>query len=144
MIRRPPRSTLFPYTTLFRSWVIDAPGDIAFIETAFAAIPTLYIADGHHRSAAAARVFQARKGAGESAHFLAVIFPDSQMQILPYNRVLKDLNGNSLNQLLEKLDAVFVIKDEPIATPGKRHELSFYLGGKWRRLTFRPQFAATK
>jgi uncharacterized protein (DUF1015 family) len=126
------------------SWVIDEPGDIAFIENAFAAIPALYIADGHHRSAAAARVFQSRKGAGESASFLAVIFPHSQMQILPYNRVLKDLNGNSASQLLEKLDAVFVIKDETMPKPAKRHELALYLGGTWRRLAFRPQFAATK
>jgi uncharacterized protein (DUF1015 family) len=124
------------------AWVIDQPGDIAFIENAFAAIPALYIADGHHRSAAAARVFQARKGKG--AYFLTVIFPDSQLQILPYNRVLKDLNGNSIDTLLQKLDAVFVIRDEQIATPSKRHELSLYLGGRWRRLAFRPQFAATK
>ena len=68
------------------------------------ACPFLYIADGHHRSAAAARVFQARKGAGESAFFLTVIFPHNQMQILPYNRVLKDLNGLTPAQLLEKLD----------------------------------------
>src|SRR5688572_8623812 len=77
------------------SWVISAPGEVAFIRNAFANIPALYIADGHHRSAAAARVFQARKGAGHSSDFLAVIFPHSQMEILPYNRVLKDLNGNS-------------------------------------------------
>jgi uncharacterized protein (DUF1015 family) len=125
------------------SWVIDAPGDIAFVENAFAAIPVLYIADGHHRSAAAARVFQSRKGAGESAYFLSVAFPHSQMQILPYNRVLKDLNGSSTVQLLEKLDAIFVIRDEPIATPSKRHELSLYVSGQWRKLAFRPQFAAT-
>ena len=75
------------------SWKISDADEIAFIEAQFAKIPFLYIADGHHRSAAAARVFQSRKGAGESGHFLAVIFPHNQMQILPYNRVLKDLNG---------------------------------------------------
>ena len=63
-------------------------------------MPRLYIADGHHRSAAAARVFQTRNGAGDSAFFLTVIFPHNQMQILPYNRVLKDLNGLSPAQLL--------------------------------------------
>jgi uncharacterized protein (DUF1015 family) len=126
------------------SWVLEGAGDIAFIENAFAAIPALYIADGHHRSAAAVRVFETRKGAGNSAYFLSVIFPHSQMQILPYNRVLKDLNGLTPEQLLEKLDAVFVIKDEPLATPSRRHELGLYLGGKWRRLVFRPQFAAAK
>ncbi len=125
------------------SWVVDVPGDIAFIEQAFASIPALYICDGHHRAAAAARVFQSRKGAGQSAYFLAVIFPHSQLQILPYNRVLKDLNGATPEQLLEKLDALFMIKDEPIATPSRRHELGFYFDGKWRKLLFRPQFAAT-
>ncbi|MCI0746725.1 MAG: DUF1015 family protein [Verrucomicrobia subdivision 3 bacterium] len=125
------------------AWVVDDPGDIAFIENEFAAVPTLYIADGHHRSAAAARVYEARQGAGNSAYFLAVIFPHSQMQILPYNRVLKDLNGHAPEQLLEKLDAVFVIKDEPIARPSRRHELGVYLAGRWRRLHFRPQFAGT-
>ena len=74
------------------SWVVNDPAQIKFIETEFARVPALYIADGHHRSAAAARVFQARKGAGGNArgYFLSVIFPHNQsMQILPYNRVLK-------------------------------------------------------
>src|SRR5215831_7397930 len=75
-------------------------------------VPRLYIADGHHRSAAAARVFQSRRGAGQSGSFLAVIFPHNQMQILPYNRVLKDLNGLNAEQLLQKLDAIFIIKPE--------------------------------
>src|SRR5262249_15093309 len=88
------------------SWVISDAPTIALIQNEFARIPFLYIADGHHRSAAAARVFQSRKGAGESAFFLSVIFPHNQMQILPYNRVLKDLNGLTGEQLLEKLDAV--------------------------------------
>jgi uncharacterized protein (DUF1015 family) len=126
------------------AWTINAPGEIAFIRNAFAKIPALYIADGHHRSAAAARVFQARKGAGSSGDFLAVIFPDSQMQILPYNRVLKDLNGRSAEQLLEKLDAVFVITNEAAAIPTRRHEVCLYLDGQWRKMAFRPQFAAVK
>lgn len=126
------------------SWTISDAGEIAFIRSTFERIPALYIADGHHRSAAAARVFQSRKGAGGSADFLAVIFPDSQMQILPYNRVLKDLNGKSPEQLLEKLDAVFVITNEAAAAPARRHEVCLYLGGKWRKMAFRPQFAATR
>lgn len=125
------------------SWIINQPADIATIEKAFASIPALYIADGHHRSAAAARVFQSRKGTGHSAHFLTVIFPHNQMQILPYNRVLKDLNGNSAETLLKKLDAVFIIGEDSKPKPGRKHELGFYLGGKWRTLHFRPQFAAT-
>ncbi|MDB6034388.1 MAG: hypothetical protein JWM16_4726, partial [Verrucomicrobiales bacterium] len=125
------------------SWIVDQPSDISAIEKAFAAIPALYIADGHHRSAAAARVFQSRKGTGHSAHFLTVIFPHNQMQILPYNRVLKDLNGNSAETLLKKLDGIFIISESGTPKPGRKHELGFYMGGKWRTFHFRPQFAAT-
>ena len=87
------------------SWTISSPEEIKFVETQFAQIPFLYIADGHHRSAAAGRVFKSRDGAGHSAQFLAVIFPHNQMQILPYNRVLKDLNGHSPEQFLHALGA---------------------------------------
>jgi uncharacterized protein (DUF1015 family) len=86
------------------SWNISGADEIKFIEGQFAQIPFLYIADGHHRSAAAGRIFQSRNGAGHSGQFLAVIFPHNQMQILPYNRVLKELNGNSPEQLLKKLE----------------------------------------
>jgi uncharacterized protein (DUF1015 family) len=127
------------------SWVVaDAPTRHA-IEQAFKEIPFLYIADGHHRSAAAARVFQSRKGTGHSARFLTVIFPHNQMQILPYNRVLKDLNGLSPARLLEKLDGVFVLqKNSGAARPTRRHELGLRLAGAWHTLTFREHFARTK
>ena len=105
-------------------------------------MPCLYIADGHHRSAAAARVFQQRKGAGESAAFLSVIFPHNQMQILPYNRVLKDLNGLSSGQLMEKLASVFAVNPHGAATPTRKHELGFYLAGHWHTLSLLPRFAA--
>jgi uncharacterized protein (DUF1015 family) len=124
------------------AWVIADAASIRFIEGEFSRIPRLYIADGHHRSAAAARVFQTRKGAGESAAFLSVIFPHNQMQILPYNRVLKDLNGLSPAQLLEKLGRVFVITRPGTATPARKHELGLYLGGQWHTLHFRPSFTA--
>lgn len=125
------------------AWVVSDAESIALIEAEFAKIPFLYIADGHHRSAAAGRVYQSRKGAGHSGGFLTVIFPHNQMQILPYNRVLKDLNGNTPEQILEKLDAVFIIKPEGEAKPTRKHELGFYLGGKWYTLNVRPQFAST-
>jgi uncharacterized protein (DUF1015 family) len=125
------------------AWVLSDPGEIAFIESAFSKIPALYIADGHHRSAAAARVFEARKGAGESSRFLSVIFPHNQMQILPYNRVLKDLNGRSEAELLQQLDSIFIIQEKGKPSPSRKHELGFYLNGKWRTLNFRPHFAAT-
>ena len=124
------------------AWVIANPAGIRFIEAEFSRIPCLYIADGHHRSAAAARVFQTRKGAGESASFLSVIFPHNQMQILPYNRVLKDLNGLSPRELLEKLAGVFDISRPGAATPARKHELGLYLGGQWHTLHFRSPFTA--
>ncbi len=122
------------------SWKVADAQDIAFIEKQFAQIPFLYIADGHHRSAAAARVYQSRKGAGQSGNFLAVIFPHNQMQILPYNRVLKDLNGHSPAQLLETLGSVFTIgpNDDPV--PRNKHQLGFYFDKKWRSLAFQKKF----
>jgi len=122
------------------SWTIREPHDIRFIETQFARIPNLYIADGHHRSAAAARVYHSRQGAGESGGFLAVIFPHNQMQVLPYNRVLKDLNSWTPEQLLEILGKVFTISPQGTATPVREHELGLYLAGKWHTLTFRQDF----
>ena len=121
------------------SWNISDAAGIKFIETEFARMPNLYIADGHHRSAAAARVSQSRKGAGHSAHFLSVIFPHSQTQILPYNRALKNLNGNSPEQLLKKLERIFFIK-AGVAAPKQKHEFGLYLQGKWHTLNFKPQF----
>jgi len=125
------------------SWTVGDAEGIKFIAEQFAKIPFLYIADGHHRSAAAGRVYQSRKGAGHSGQFLTVIFPHNQMQILPYNRVLKDLNGLTAAQLLQKLDAIFVIKPNGAAKPTRKHELGLFIGGQWHALTFRPQFAAT-
>src|SRR5688572_5906135 len=125
------------------SWPVRDGANIQSIESEFAKIPNLYIADGHHRSAAAARVYQSRKGAGQSATFLTVIFPHNQMQILPYNRVLKDLNGHTRETLLQKLDAIFIIKPNGAPKPTRKHELGLYIAGQWHSLNFRPQFAAT-
>lgn len=130
------------------AWVIQRPEDIRLVEGEFANVPALYIADGHHRCAAAARVFQTRKGVRNSGFFLSVIFPHNQVQILPYNRVLKDLNSLSPAQLLEKLDGVFILDSAgpcEAAAPRltRKHELGLYLAGKWHLLHFRPRFAAT-
>ena len=125
------------------SWTIGDAAGIRFIAEQFAAIPFLYIADGHHRSAAAGRVYQSRNGAGHSGQFLTVVFPHNQMQILPYNRVLKDLNGLTGAELLLKLDAIFIIKPNGDAKPTRKHELGLYIGGEWHTLTVRPKFAAT-
>jgi uncharacterized protein (DUF1015 family) len=125
------------------AWSVSNPDEINLIAAGFAGIPCLYIADGHHRSAAAARVFQSRRGAGHSGQFLSVIFPHNQMQILPYNRVLKDLNCLSPEQLLQKLDGVFMLNRDGAPSPTRKHELGCFLAGKWHTLNFRPRFAAT-
>ncbi len=123
------------------AWAVREPGPIEAIRSAFAAVPYLYIADGHHRSAAAARVFQSRKGSGHSAFFLSVIFPHNQLQILAYNRVLKDLNGLTPAQLTKKLDAVFDSPGGP-AQPSAKHQLGLYLEGQWRPVRFRANLTA--
>jgi len=125
------------------AWVVTEAADQVFIEQAFTQIPFLYIADGHHRSAAAGRIFKSRQGAGQSGRFLTVIFPHNQMQILPYNRVLKDLNGLTTEALLERLSEVFVIKSPGHPRPAGKHELGFYINHQWYTLTFRPELTAT-
>ncbi|MEO8427262.1 MAG: DUF1015 family protein [Verrucomicrobiota bacterium] len=125
------------------SWVVDDPGDIRWIDAEFARIPFLYIADGHHRSAAAARIYQSRRGEGNCGDFLAVIFPHDQIQILPYNRVLNDLNGLTPAEVLEKLDGIFIVKLSGVAKPARKHEIGFYLGGQWYTLNFRSRFVST-
>lgn len=119
------------------SWNITSKADLRFIETEFAKIPFLYIADGHHRSAAAARVFQKRGGAGQSGRFLSVIFPHDQMQILPYNRVLRDLNGHNAAGLLAKLDGIFQRVPGDSSRPARKHQLGLYIEGRWLGLAFR-------
>jgi uncharacterized protein (DUF1015 family) len=101
---------------------------------AFAEIPALYIADGHHRAASAARARQQLRGAsgaaGEWDTFLAVAFPDNQVQILPYNRVVKDLASFTAASLLARLRERFTVTDGP-ATPRSRGEVAIYLDGRW-------------
>ena len=126
------------------SWAISSAEEISFVETQFAQIPFLYIADGHHRSAAAGRVFKSRNGAGHSGQFLAVIFPHNQMQILPYNRVLKDLNGLTPQELILKLEKVFETIRVGDATPKGKHQLGLFIEGKWHRLTFKREFTMGK
>jgi len=120
------------------SWTVADTSGIDFLQQQFAAIPNLYIADGHHRSAAAARVFQSRQGAGQSAYFLTVTFPHDQMQILPYNRVLKDLNGLTPAALLQRLGQVFEPIPGGLAMPQRKHEFALFLEGRWHGLRVRP------
>ena len=124
-------------------WVIDSDEDIARITEIFSGIPAFYVADGHHRTAAAARVGAelreknpSHTGEEEYNYFMTVAFPDSQLKIIDYNRVVKDLNGLTPAQLLEALEADFDIceKGAEIYKPGRLHEFSMYLEGKWYSL----------
>lgn len=125
-------------------WVIrDAEKNRKITET-FALIPALYVADGHHRTAAAARVGQecmsknpAHTGNEEYCYFLAVTFPASHLRIIDYNRVVKDLNGLSEAELVEKLAESFIVekKGKDIYTPSALHNFAMYLGGEWYSLT---------
>lgn len=125
-------------------WVIDDDALIAKITDIFAQIPAMYIADGHHRSAAAALVGNEKKlqnpnhtGDEEYNYFLAVCFPDNQLNIIDYNRVVRDLNGLSEEAFLDALRADFDVelKGTDIYKPNKLHNFSIYLGGKWYSLT---------
>jgi uncharacterized protein (DUF1015 family) len=119
-------------------WVVP-PALGARIEALFGAVPALYVADGHHRSAAASRVHARRKGTpGEHDAFLAVVFPHDQMQILAYNRLVRDPRGRPAGAILEEIGKVMDVKPATSAKPG--HPLSFgiYAGGRWYHAHARP------
>lgn len=127
-------------------WVIDNDALIDRVTKAFDKIPYLYIADGHHRTAAAALVGNEKarlnpdhKGDEEYNYFLAVAFPASHLKIIDYNRVVRDLNGLSPAEFLEKLEKNFIVKDMGTVTyhPERLHNFSLYLEGRWYSLTAR-------
>lgn len=128
-------------------WNIDNQHTIDRITRIFESIPALYVADGHHRTAAAALVGNEKKQANtkhtgneEYNFFLAVCFPDNQLKIIDYNRVVKDLNGLTPEQLIEKLKQDFVVEEKGtgIYKPVKLHNFSMYISGKWFSLTAKP------
>ncbi len=128
-------------------WVIRDQAKIDRIIELFAELPSTYVADGHHRTAAAALVGNERKnnnpnhkGDEEYNYFLAVHFPDNQLTIIDYNRVVKDLNGLSKDELIEKMKEGFDVeeKGEEIYTPNALHNFSMYLDGKWYSMTAKP------
>ncbi len=128
-------------------WIIDDASDIATVTKEFAAMPALYIADGHHRSAAAALVGAEKakqnpnhRGDEEYNYFMAVCFPANQLTIIDYNRVVKDLNGLSVAEFLAALEKSFVVEEKgaDIYKPNELHNFSLYLEGKWYSLTAKP------
>lgn len=129
-----------------RFWIVDDPVMEATITEEFARMPHLYIADGHHRSAAAARVGlekaesdPSHTGDEEYNYFMAVAFPASHLRIIDYNRVVRDLNGLSAEEFLARLEKDFIVKDmgTEIYHPDRLHNFSLYLGGRWYSLTAR-------
>jgi uncharacterized protein (DUF1015 family) len=125
-------------------WVIKDQETIDTITREFGEIPYLYIADGHHRTAAAAHVGEEKakadpnhNGTEEYNYLLAVCFPQSHLKVMDYNRVVVDLNGNTEEQFLEKLADKFIVEEKgtEIYKPAKLHNFSLYLGGKWYSLT---------
>lgn len=120
-------------------WLICLNEKINELTTRFAAIQTLYVADGHHRSAAASRVQEIRKavnpghtGLEEYNYFLTVIFPDNELNIMPYNRVVKDLNGRKITEFMTKVAEKFSVT--PMGStyaPTRQHQMGMYLDGKW-------------
>lgn len=128
-------------------WIVRDADRIATITEEFAKMPAMYIADGHHRSAAAARVGHekalenpAHKGDEEYNYFLAVAFPASHLNIIDYNRLVTDLNGLSPDEFLEKLEFNFIVEDkgEEVYHPVALHNFALYLEGHWYSLTARP------
>lgn len=128
-------------------WVINDEADIRRITELFAAMPAMYIADGHHRSAAAALVGAEKaqqnpnhRGDEEYNYFMAVCFPANQLTIIDYNRVVKDLNGLSDEAFLDRLSKHFTVekKGPEIFKPTRLHEFSLYLSGNWYSLTAKP------
>jgi uncharacterized protein (DUF1015 family) len=127
-------------------WPVRDAAAIARIGALFDAMPAIYIADGHHRSAAASRVAANRRRPGADAShewFLVVAFPHHELRILDYNRVVRDLGGFTSDELLAKLRAQFEVtaSDAPVR-PARHGEFGLYAGGRWHRLALRPDLAA--
>lgn len=125
-------------------WVIDCPETIAELTSKFAAIDYLYIADGHHRAASAVKVGKMRReqnpdftGDEEFNFFLAVLFPRNELEIMDYNRVMKDLNGNTSEEFMAKIAEVFDIEEIGVSAykPEAKHTFGMLLDGKWYKLT---------
>ena len=146
--RQPDVQFVAPDTVEHTVWSVRDDAQINDIIEAFRDIPALYIADGHHRSAAASRVRAARRASEKSNTprpedgFLAVIFPNDQLQILPYNRVVKDLHGHTPAQLRQAIAAQFEL--QPMSQPGQPPDLGFdmYMEGQWQRA--KPIFSSSE
>ncbi|MCD8083789.1 MAG: DUF1015 family protein [Clostridiales bacterium] len=132
-----------------RAWRVGDRESIETIHSCFAAIPKLYIADGHHRAASAVKVALKRRrehpgytGEEPFNYFLSVLFPDDQLMIMPYNRVVKDLNGYQVREFLNLVKQRFQVVryGRQVYVPTARHRIGMYLAGIWYELTVRPAY----
>lgn len=129
-------------------WLVDEPSDIATIKNSFENLSQIYIADGHHRAASAVKVGCKRRGENPSHqgteeynYFLSVLFPHNQLKILPYNRVIRDLNGYSADAFLSKLGACFdVVKADEAFAPSRKGTYGMYLEGQWYKLSAKAEY----
>ena len=124
-------------------WRISNPATLEHLVKEFGTLPTAYVADGHHRTASAARVGLELRAKGQSTPdsdwFLCVLFPGSQLRILPYNRVVKDLNGLTPAQLLEAVKKVFTVTSNTGPSPEGPGDIRMYLEGQWHTLRWNPE-----
>ncbi len=129
-------------------WLIDKPSDIAAVKNGFEKLSQIYIADGHHRAASAVKVGLKRRsenpshqGTEEYNYFLSVLFPHNQLKILPYNRVIRDLNGYSADEFLSKLETCFdVVKADEAFAPSEKGTYGMYLEGQWYKLSVKAEY----
>ena len=133
-------------------WRVDEQGAVAGMEAAFEAIPATYIADGHHRAASAAKVGLMRRkrnpdytGDEPFNNFLSVLFPEDQLKILPYNRVVRDLNGRTSREFLEEISAHFQVESqgERPFSPDQKGTFGMILEGQWYKLTAKPEILSS-
>ena len=129
-------------------WLISDADTVARITAVIDAMPSLYIADGHHRSAAASRVAAARRGKGKpdsAEYFLSVIFPARQMRIMDYNRVVRDLNGHSVDDVLKAMGkSCNITPASGQAAPKRTGTFGMYLDGRWFNVEFKPEVIPSK
>ena len=134
------------------AWILSDKMLIDRLVILFAAIPNLYVADGHHRSAAASRVRELRReknfdhtGHEEYNSFLTVIFPENHLNIMPYNRVVRDLNGCTVSEFIMKIESYFETLPSPVPViPIERHQFGMYLDGHWYQLHAHPALVNEK
>lgn len=155
VIRAKQEKPIYSFTSVdgirHQVWKIADADSVCRIETAFAGIQDIYIADGHHRAASAVKVGLKRRsenpgynGTEEFNYFLSVLFPDEELMIMPYNRVLKDLNGMSAEEFIGKISDKFnVNKSEGRVEPSRKGEFGMYLGKEWYRLTAKTEILSS-